>query len=101
KAGARVAATPAEAARDAEAICVVVRTDQQALESIAGEDGVLTGAPANAIVMLHSTVAPETVRRLHEACAAKGVRFIDAGISGGESGSLAGTLYVICGGDPA
>ena len=49
----------------------------------------------------HSTVAPDTVRRLHEACAAKGVRFIDAGISGGEPGSLAGTLYLICGGDQA
>ena len=101
KAGAKVAATPAAAARDADAICVVVRTDEQALESIAGPDGVLQGAPAGAIVMLHSTVAPETVRRLHEACVAKGVRFIDAGISGGEPGSRAGTLYLICGGDQA
>jgi 3-hydroxyisobutyrate dehydrogenase-like beta-hydroxyacid dehydrogenase len=101
KAGAKVAATPAAAARDAEAICVVVRTDEQALESIAGPDGVLEGASAGAIVMLHSTVAPETVRRLHAACVAKGVRFIDAGISGGEPGSLAGTLYLICGGDQA
>jgi 3-hydroxyisobutyrate dehydrogenase-like beta-hydroxyacid dehydrogenase len=101
KAGAKVAATPAAAARDAEAICVVVRTDDQALESIAGTDGVLDGAPAGAIVMLHSTVAPETVRQLHAACVAKGVRFIDAGISGGESGSQAGTLYLICGGDQA
>jgi 3-hydroxyisobutyrate dehydrogenase-like beta-hydroxyacid dehydrogenase len=101
QAGARVAATPAEAARDAEAICVVVRTDEQALESIAGKDGVLASAPPNSIVMLHSTVAPETVRHLHAACAAKGVRFIDAGISGGEPGSLAGTLYLICGGDQA
>ena len=101
KAGAKVATTPAAAARDAEAICVVVRTDAQALESIAGPDGVLDGAPAGAIVMLHSTVAPETVRKLNDACVAKGVRFIDAGISGGESGSQAGTLYLICGGDQA
>ncbi|MEO5838739.1 MAG: NAD(P)-dependent oxidoreductase [Acidimicrobiales bacterium] len=101
KAGAKVAATPAAAARDADAICVVVRTDAQALESIAGKDGVLDGAPTNSIVMLHSTVAPETVRKLHAACSAKGVRFIDAGISGGEPGSLAGTLYLICGGDQA
>ena len=99
KAGAKVAATPAAAARDADAICVVVRTDEQALESIAGPDGVLQGAPAGSIVMLHSTVAPETVRELHAACTAKRVRFIDAGISGGEPGSLAGTLYLICGGD--
>src|SRR5258708_12307202 len=86
KAGARVAATPAAAARDAEAICVVVRTDEQALESIAGPDGVLEGAPAGAILMLHSTVAPETVRRLHEPCVAKAVRFIHAGISAAEPG---------------
>ena len=100
-AGAKVAATPAEAARDAEVTCVVVRTDEQALESIAGADGVLAGAPAGSIVMLHSTVAPETVRQLHRACVEKGVRFIDAGISGGEPGSQAGTLYLICGGDQA
>jgi 3-hydroxyisobutyrate dehydrogenase-like beta-hydroxyacid dehydrogenase len=100
-AGAAVAATPAEAAHHADAVCVVVRTDEQALESIAGADGVLAGAPANAIVMLHSTVAPETVRQLRNACVAKGVRFIDAGISGGEPGSKAGTLYLICGGDQA
>jgi 3-hydroxyisobutyrate dehydrogenase-like beta-hydroxyacid dehydrogenase len=101
KAGAKVGASPAAAARDAEVVCVVVRTDEQALESIAGADGVLDGVPANAIVMLHSTVAPETVRALHRACTAKGVRFIDAGISGGEPGSKAGTLYLICGGDQA
>ena len=100
-AGATVATTPAEAARDAEVTCVVVRTDEQALESIAGAEGVLAGAPAGSIVALHSTVAPETVRRLHAACTAKGVRFIDVGISGGEPGSKAGTLYLICGGDQA
>jgi 3-hydroxyisobutyrate dehydrogenase-like beta-hydroxyacid dehydrogenase len=81
--------------------CVVVRTDEQALESIAGADGVLAGAPTGSIVALHSTVAPETVRRLHAACVEKGVRFIDVGISGGEPGAQAGTLYLICGGDQA
>jgi 3-hydroxyisobutyrate dehydrogenase-like beta-hydroxyacid dehydrogenase len=100
-AGAKVASSPAEAARDAEVVCVVVRTDEQALDSIAGTGGVLDGVPANAIVMLHSTVAPETVRTLHRACAAKNVRFLDVGISGGEPGSKAGTLYLICGGDQA
>jgi 3-hydroxyisobutyrate dehydrogenase-like beta-hydroxyacid dehydrogenase len=101
EAGAAVASSPAQAARDAEVVCVVVRTDEQALESIAGSDGVLDGVPAGAIVMLHSTVAPATVRRLDEACTAKGVRFLDVGISGGEPGSKAGTLYLICGGDQA
>jgi 3-hydroxyisobutyrate dehydrogenase-like beta-hydroxyacid dehydrogenase len=101
RAGAAVASTPADAARGKEVICVVVRTDAQALESIAGIGGVLDGAPRDSIVLLHSTVAPETVRTLAEACRAKGVRFADAGISGGEPGSKAGTLYLICGGDQA
>src|SRR5258708_12900261 len=64
KAGARVAATPAAAARDAEAICVVGRTDDQALASIAGPAGVLEGAPAGAILMLHSPLPPATARRV-------------------------------------
>ena len=100
-AGAKVAATPADAARGAGVVCVVVRTDEQALNSIAGPTGVLAGAERDAIVLLHSTVAPATVRALVAACEAKGVRFIDAGISGGEPGALAGTLYLICGGPQA
>jgi 3-hydroxyisobutyrate dehydrogenase-like beta-hydroxyacid dehydrogenase len=50
--------------------------------------------------VLHATVAPATVRRLHAACRAAGVDFVDAGISNG-GGRGVGGLFVMCGGDPA
>jgi 3-hydroxyisobutyrate dehydrogenase-like beta-hydroxyacid dehydrogenase len=93
-------ATPADAVAAAEVVCVVVRDDAQSLDCIAGPRGVLERATPGTIVLLHSTVAPATVRELSDACDARGVRFVDAGISGGPTGATAGTLYVMCGGDP-
>ena len=97
---ARAAATPADAAVGADVVCVVVRDDAQSLESISGAHGVLESAAPGTIVLLHATVAPGTVRSLADACDARGVRFVDAGISGGATGANEGTLYVMCGGDP-
>jgi 3-hydroxyisobutyrate dehydrogenase len=96
---ARAASSPADAATGAEVVCVVVRDDEQAIAAVDGDDGVLRGAPPESVVVLHATVAPKTVRQLAQACAAAGVRFVDAGISGGSAGAQAGTLYVMCGGD--
>ena len=97
---ARAAATPADAASGAAVVCVVVRDDAQSLGSISGADGVLESAAPGSVVLLHATVAPATVRTLADACDARGVRFVDAGISGGAAGAIEGTLYVMCGGDP-
>jgi 3-hydroxyisobutyrate dehydrogenase-like beta-hydroxyacid dehydrogenase len=97
--GARAARSPADAATDAEVVCVVVRDDHQSIAAVDGDDGALRGAAPGCVVVLHATVAPETVRRLARACAEAGMRFVDAGISGGAAGAQAGTLYVMCGGD--
>jgi 3-hydroxyisobutyrate dehydrogenase-like beta-hydroxyacid dehydrogenase len=100
--GARVATSPADAASDAEVVCVVVRDDAESRIAIADAGtGVVAGASPGAVVLLHSTVAPATVRELAGVCAAAGLRFVDAGISGGAPGAAAGTLYLMCGGDPA
>jgi 3-hydroxyisobutyrate dehydrogenase-like beta-hydroxyacid dehydrogenase len=97
--GAKVAASAADAAVDADVACVVVRDDSQAITAVTGADGVLAGAGPDAIVLLHSTVAPATVRHLAGSCAGKGVRFADVGISGGAARAADGTLYLMCGGD--
>ena len=98
---ARAATSPADAASGAEVIGVVVRDDAQSIAAIDGPEGVLHSAAPGAIVLLHATVAPATIRVLAEACAARGVHLVDAGISGGKHGAEAGTLYVMCGGDAA
>src|SRR5690606_16139111 len=97
---ARGSTSAAEAADGAEVVCVVVRDDAQALTSVMGAGGVLETAAPGTIVVLHSTVAPATVHTLDDACDTRGVRFIDAGISGGAIGANDGSLYVMCGGDP-
>jgi 3-hydroxyisobutyrate dehydrogenase len=98
-AGARAAASPAAAARDAVIVCVVVRDDEQALEAIAGDDGVLQTLGGDGVVVLHSTVAPATVRELYERCQARGVRFVDVAIGAGV-GRETGEMFAMCGGDP-
>jgi 3-hydroxyisobutyrate dehydrogenase-like beta-hydroxyacid dehydrogenase len=99
-AGARRATTPADAAAGAEVIIVFVRDDAQALDAVTGPDGALRTASPGAVVVLHSTVAPATVRTLDAACHAADVRFIDVGVSRG-GGREIGQLYAMCGGDEA
>ena len=65
-AGARAAEDPAGAARDADVVIVFVRDDAQAVDAVTGPRGVLAGAPAGCVVVLHSTVGPATVREAVE-----------------------------------
>jgi 3-hydroxyisobutyrate dehydrogenase-like beta-hydroxyacid dehydrogenase len=57
-------------------------------------------APGSRIA-IHSTVLPETVQALEAECAARGIGLVDAPVSGGSPAAEAGTLTVMCGGDPA
>jgi 3-hydroxyisobutyrate dehydrogenase len=97
--GAMAPASPADAARGADVVSVVVFDDAQALEVIAGDGGVLDVLTPPAVVVLHTTVTVETVEVLGSAAAAKGVGLIDAGVSGGEPGARAGTLVTMVGGE--
>jgi 3-hydroxyisobutyrate dehydrogenase len=101
-AGARVASSPADAARGADVVCVVVRDDAEARSAVADPvDGVVAGAAPGTAVLLHSTVSPGTIRDLAALCSVAGLTFLDAPISGGREGAVAGTLVVMCGGTPA
>ena len=96
--GAIAAGSPAEAARDAQVVCVVVFDDAQALEVISGPDGVFDTVAAGAVVTVHTTVGIDTIRTLATLGEHNGVSVVDAGISGGEEGSKAGTLLTMVGG---
>lgn len=61
----------------------------------------LAGAQAGDIFVDHSTIGVSDAQQLAELCAARGVQFIDAPISGGPWGAEAGTLTIMCGGDKA
>ena len=85
--GAIAAGSPAEAARDAQVVCVVVFDDAQALEVISGPDGVFGTVAAGAVVTVHTTVGIDTIRTLATLGEHNGVSVVDAGISGGEEGA--------------
>jgi 3-hydroxyisobutyrate dehydrogenase len=97
--GARWAESPAKMAAECDVIftCVTDTPDVEAV--IAGEQGILSGAKRGLIVVDHSTISPAATRRLSDDCATRGVRMLDAPVSGGESGAKNGTLSVMVGGD--
>jgi 3-hydroxyisobutyrate dehydrogenase-like beta-hydroxyacid dehydrogenase len=95
---AAVASSPADAARAADLACIVVFDDAQTIEVVCGSTGVLTTMQPGSVVTIHSTISPETLRLLAVAGTKVGVTVIDAGISGGETGSSAGTLLTMVGG---
>jgi 2-hydroxy-3-oxopropionate reductase len=64
-----------------------------------GEDGIIEGAHEGLIFIDHSTIKPETARQVAEVLAAKGVRALDAPVSGGDIGAQQGTLTIMVGGD--
>ncbi|PJI42819.1 MAG: oxidoreductase [Rhizobium sp.] len=98
--GGKAAATPAEAARDADFVFTCVGNDDDLRSVTIGKDGALSGMKSGAILVDNTTASAEVARELAEAAAAKGCGFIDAPVSGGQAGAENGVLTVMCGGDP-
>ena len=100
-AGARVAATPAEVARAADVIVVMV-TDSPDVEAvIAGPGGIAEGVRRGAVVVDMSTVAPATEKRMAALLRERGADYLDAPVSGGDVGAKNATLAIMAGGDAA
>ena len=101
KAGARRSASPQEAARNAEIIVTCVSDTPDAEAVILGANGVIHGAPTGAIVVDMSTISPSATRRMAGELGKKGIRMLDAPVSGGSEGAQKGTLTIMVGGDAA
>ena len=80
-AGAQIVGSPAEAARGASKVHVFVRTDEEVVDAVLSETGVLSGAEPGAILLLHSTTLPETTRWVADAAAKKSVHVLDVPIT--------------------
>src|SRR5262245_48283091 len=82
-------AKPAASARDVgertQAVCVCVLDDAGTRAVVAGPDGILSGARPGAIVAIHSTIHPETARDLDRLAQERGVRVVDAQMTGGRA----------------
>lgn len=96
--GGRRAGSVAEAVSGADVV-ITMLPDSPDVEAVAlGTGGVIENAAPDALYIDMSTVRPQTARRLAEAGAAKGVRVLDAPVSGGEPGAIAGKLSIMVGG---
>jgi 3-hydroxyisobutyrate dehydrogenase-like beta-hydroxyacid dehydrogenase len=97
--GARTAASPGEAARDAEVIWLCV-ADTKAVESVLfGPQGVHESLADGQIIVDSSTISPTATRRFAERVTPKGVQYVDAPVTGSKVGAENGTLIFIVGGE--
>lgn len=99
--GAKAAATPAELAAQCDIVLLCVSDTPDVEAVILGPEGVLAGAKEGALVVDHSTISPRATREIGNRLAEKGVRMLDAPVSGGSEGAAKGTLSIMIGGDTA
>lgn len=99
--GARLAATPADAARGAEVVVTCLPTSREVEALLDGPEGLLAGLTAGALLVDCTSGDPAGSRRIATRLAERGVAFLDAPVSGGVIGAERGALTVMIGGDPA
>jgi 3-hydroxyisobutyrate dehydrogenase len=100
-AGARRAGSPKEAARGADIVITCVSDTPDVEAVVLGEEGVIQGAKAGAVVVDMSTISPSATRRMAAELATKGIPMLDAPVSGGSEGAQKGTLSIMVGGEAA
>jgi 2-hydroxy-3-oxopropionate reductase len=97
--GGRGADSVAAAVAEAEVV-VTMLPDSPDVEAVAlGDDGVYARARPGSLHLDMSTIRPDVARRLAAAGAERGLRVLDAPVSGGEQGAIDATLSIMVGGD--
>ena len=99
KRGAAAAGSSSSAARDSEMVVTMLPSSSDVEVAYLGPKGVLEGAPAGRLCVDMSTIDPGTSRRVAERARAKGVRFLDAPVSGAVPRAIEGTLTIMVGGE--
>ena len=86
---------------DGASVIITMVPDSPDVLALANEGGLLEAMDAGSIWVEMSTIDPEVARELHRRAAKRGIAFIDAPVSGGEGGAIAGSLSIMVGGDAA
>jgi 2-hydroxy-3-oxopropionate reductase len=98
--GGRGADSLAEAVRDADVV-VTMLPDSSDVEAVAlGEDGIYAHAKPATLHLDMSSIRPDVAKQVAEAGKERGIRVLDAPVSGGEQGAIDATLSIMAGGDP-
>jgi 2-hydroxy-3-oxopropionate reductase len=99
-AGGRGASSIAEAVKDADVIATMVPDSPDVEEVLASADGVFANATENALIIDFSSIRPDVSARLATEAEQRGLRILDAPVSGGEQGAIDGILSIMVGGTP-
>jgi 2-hydroxy-3-oxopropionate reductase len=98
--GGRGADSLAEAVRDADVV-VTMLPDSSDVEAVAlGEDGIYAHAKPATLHLDMSSIRPDVAKQVAEAGKERGIRVLDAPVSGGQQGAIDATLSIMAGGDP-
>ena len=99
--GGESATSPADVAKDANVLILMVLNNEQADQALFGVEGAASTLAAGSLVMLCSTVAPAYVRSLAERLEERGLLLLDAPVSGGTARAAEGQLSIMASGSPA
>ena len=100
-AGAKAGTSPKDVASQSD-VLVTMLPNSPDVELVAlGKDGIVEGARPGMIYVDMSTISPLVSQKVAQALGAKGVRMLDAPVSGGEKGAIDGALSIMVGGDQA
>ena len=99
KAGAKAARSPREVAEKSDIVIDIVTDSDDVEQVLLGPDGVVHGAKPGTLVIDMSTISPIKTREMAAKLKEKGIRMLDAPVSGGDIGARNGTLSIMVGGD--
>ncbi|HYE91796.1 MAG TPA: 2-hydroxy-3-oxopropionate reductase, partial [Terriglobales bacterium] len=100
-AGATKAASPREVASQCEVLITMLPNSPDVELVALGKDGIIEGAKPGLVVVDMSTISPIVSQKVGKALEAKGVKMLDAPVSGGEQGAINAALSIMVGGDKA
>ena len=97
--GGQMGKTPNEASLNAEIVFLCVGRDEDIIEVMEGDNGILSSAKEGFIIVDHTTASAEIARTYFAKLQKRNVAFLDAPISGGQAGAENGALSIMIGGE--
>jgi 3-hydroxyisobutyrate dehydrogenase len=94
-----IAKTPGEASQNSEIVFMCVGRDEDIIEVMEGEGGILSNVAEGSIIVDHTTASAEIARNYYQKLKNKKLSFLDAPVSGGQAGAENGSLSIMIGGD--
>ena len=94
-----MAKTPGEASQNSEIVFMCVGRDEDIIEVMESESGILSTVSEGTIIVDHTTASAEIARNYYQKLKDKKLSFLDAPVSGGQAGAENGVLSIMIGGD--